>query len=71
MPRVEIIDVTPVQVKTPDGTVTVYSVCYRYGDVVSRCVWIDEKEFSEERIKELIKRDLESYLKMPRGEISV
>ena len=71
MPRVEIIDVTPVQVNSPQGTVTVYAVCYRYGDEVSRCVWIDEREFSEDRVKELIRKDLERYLKTPRGEISV
>lgn len=67
MVQVEIIETKIIQVPKRDEVVSVVKVCYRYGDILTRCIWIDQDEFNEENLKKMIKADLERALKEVRG----
>jgi len=71
MPVVEIISIRPIRIPRREGEVIVYRVCYRYGDVLSSCVWIDEDKFTPENMKKMIKADLETKLKEVRGTLEI
>ncbi|RLF06749.1 MAG: hypothetical protein DRJ60_04005 [Thermoprotei archaeon] len=71
MPVVEIVSIRPIRIKKKDGAIIVYRICYRYGDILTACVWIDEDKFSPENIRKMIKADLETRLKEVGGKIEV
>jgi len=68
---VEILSIRPIRIPKREGEVIVYRVCYRYGDVLSSCVWIDEDKFTPENMIKMIKTDLESKLKEVRGTLEL
>jgi len=69
---VEIVEVRPVVIKpSPEEEKIVYAVTYYHPDVGFRTVWIDEDKFNEENLRKLIRADLETHLKVPRGRLRV
>ena len=71
MVKVQILEVRPIRIPQREGEVIVYKICYRYGDVLSSCIWIDEDKFNPDNIKEYIRADLEKQMKVIKGELEI
>lgn len=71
MVKVQILEIKPIRIPKGLEEIIVYKICYRYGSVLSSCIWIDEDKFNPDNIKEYIRADLENRLKVIKGELEI
>lgn len=71
MVKVQILEIKPVRIRRGVEEITLYKICYRYGDVLTSCIWIDEDKLSPDHVREYVRKDLENKLKVVKGELEI